>query len=45
MTVEELIKLLQKQDPNSRVFFKNQYYDEETSIDEVVEDEGVVFLL
>ncbi len=45
MTVAQLIELLQKQDLNARVFFKSPYDDEETSIDEVVDDEGIVFLL
>jgi hypothetical protein len=45
MTVQQLIELLQKQDPNARVFFKSPYEDEETSIDEVIDDDGSVFLL
>jgi hypothetical protein len=45
MTVAQLIELLQKQDPNARVFFKGPYEDEETSIDEVIDDDGSVFLL
>jgi hypothetical protein len=45
MTVTQLIELLQKQDPNAKVFFKSPYEDEETSIDEVIGDDGSVFLL
>jgi hypothetical protein len=45
MTVAQLIELLQKQDPNARVFFKSPYDDEETLIDEIVYNEGIVFLL
>jgi hypothetical protein len=48
MTVEQLIELLQKQDPNAKVFFQTgPYEDEKTSVDEVFEDNanGVVILL
>lgn len=46
MTVAQLIELLQKQDPNAKVFFQSPYESEETSIDEVVAvDEGIVILL
>jgi hypothetical protein len=45
MTVAQLIELLQKQDPNAKVLFKSPYEDEETSIDEVICNDGSVFLL
>jgi hypothetical protein len=45
MTVAQLIELLQKQDPNAWVFFKSPFEDEETSIDEVIDDDDSVFLL
>jgi hypothetical protein len=47
MTVAQLIELLQKQDPNAKVFFQSPYEDEKTSVDEVFEDNanGVVILL
>ena len=45
MTVAQLIELLQKQDPNARVFFKSPYENEETSIDEVIDDDGSVLLM
>ena len=45
MTVAQLIELLQKQDPNARVFFKSPYDPDEHSIDEVVDDDGAVLLL
>ena len=45
MTVAQLIERLQKQDPNAKVFFKSPYEDEQTSIDEVIDDDGSVFLL
>ena len=45
MTVAQLIELLQKEDPNARVFFLSQYDSEATSIDEVVDDDGTVLLL
>ena len=45
MTVAQLIELLQKQDPNAKVFFKSPYEDEETSIDEVIDDDGSVLLM
>jgi hypothetical protein len=45
MKVAELIELLQKQDPNARVFFKSPYDSHEYLIDEVVDDDDVVLLL
>lgn len=45
MTVAQLIELLQKEDPNARVFFKSPYDSYQYLIDEVVDDEGSVFLL
>jgi hypothetical protein len=45
MTAAQLIELLQKQDPNAKVFFKSPYEDEETSIDEVIDDDGSVLLM
>lgn len=45
MTVAELIDLLQKQDPNARVFFKSPYDADQYNIDEVVEDDGAVLIL
>jgi hypothetical protein len=45
MTVEQLIELLQKQDPNARVFFQSPYDPDQYNIDEVIEDNGEVILL
>jgi hypothetical protein len=45
MTVIQLIELLQKQDPNARVFFMSPYDPEEHSVDEVVDNDGSVLLL
>lgn len=45
MTVAELIELLQKKDPNARVFFKSPYDPDQYNIDEVVDDDGAVLLL
>jgi hypothetical protein len=47
MTVIQLIELLQKQDPNARVFFMSPYDPEEHSVevDEVIDNDGSVLLL
>jgi hypothetical protein len=45
MTVAQLIELLQKQDPNARVFLKSPYDPDQYNIDEVIEDNGAVLLL
>ena len=43
--MKQMNKQLYLKHPNARVFFKSPYEDEETSIDEVVDDDGIVFLL
>jgi len=45
ITVAELIELLQKHDPNAKVFFQSSYDFYEYTIDEVIEDNGAVILL
>jgi hypothetical protein len=45
MTVAQLIELLQKQDPNARVFFQSPYDPDQYNIDEVIDDDGSVLLL